>query len=412
MPQQPLADRIRPASVSEFFWPGDSTKQRDFVALLTSGSGSEFGSSLVLWGPPGSGKTTLARLIARSRDAEFAELAAFSAGVAQVRDILGAARERRDLYDRETVLFIDEFHRFSSAQQDSLLGAVETGTILLIAATTENPSVAVIRPLLSRSQVVGLKAHDSESLAAILRRALEVDPALQGKTLDADSLELLVEFAGGDARIALGLLESAAAHSQGQIGKRELNLANRTVPNYDRSGNQHYGAISAFIKSVRGSDPDAALQYLAMMIVGGEDPMFIARRLVILAAEDVGLADPLALQVATAAAHATSLVGLPEARIALSEATIYLCLAPKSNSAYRAINEAISAVSASWPNLPPWLINHSPEYRYPHESPAGIVAQDYGATGEFYVPKRFGQEAAMADRLAVIRRILRGDDSA
>jgi putative ATPase len=369
------------------------------------------GASVILWGPPGSGKTTLARLIAKSRQAEFVELAAFAAGVAQVREVLSAAKDRQTLFDRETVLFIDEFHRFSSAQQDSLLGAVEAGSILLIAATTENPSVAVTRPLLSRSRVFELRTHDAASLSSILDRAVSSDAALQGKSISGEAKESLIAISGGDARIALGLLEAAASHSAAEINKQDVELANQTVPNYDRAGIQHYSVISAFIKSVRGSDPDAALQYLAMMIVGGEDPMFIARRLVILAAEDIGLADPGALQVATSAATATSLIGLPEARIPLAEATIYLCLSPKSNSAYLAINAAIEQVSKAWPVVPEWLINHSPEYLYPHDSDLGILEQDYGSVQTFYVPKRFGLEAGYADRLAAIKRILRGDDS-
>lgn len=411
MPQQPLADRIRPSQPGDFFWPASALAHRESLASLLARPSTLVGTSIILWGPPGSGKTTLARLIATSREAEFAELAAIAAGVAQVREVLAAAKERQTLFDRETVLFIDEFHRFSSAQQDSLLGAVEAGSILLIAATTENPSVSVTRPLLSRSRVFELGAHDSDSLSAIVKRAFEIDPLLKGKTLGEGAMDSLISHSGGDARIALGLLEGAAAHSA-EITVLEIERANQTVPNYDRAGSQHYGAISAFIKSVRGSDSDAALQYLAMMILGGEDPMFIARRLVILAAEDIGLADPAALQIAVSAATATSLIGLPEARIPLAEATIYLCLAPKSNAAYLAINLAMEQVSQSWPSVPSWLTNHSPDYRYPHDSDSGILRQDYGAAGTYYLPKKFGVEGGYADRLAVIRRILRGDDSA
>lgn len=369
------------------------------------------GASVILWGPPGSGKTTLARLIAKARQSEFIELAAFAAGVGQVRDALASAKDRLTLFDRETVLFIDEFHRFSSAQQDSLLGAVESGSILLIAATTENPAVAVTRPLLSRSRVFELMTHDAVSLSSILDRALSSDAALQGKSISDEAKEALFAISGGDARIALGLLETAASYSAEEIRGQDIEFANQTVPNYDRAGSQHYSVISAFIKSVRGSDPDAALQYLAMMITGGEDPMFIARRLIILASEDIGLADPGALQIATSAATATSLIGLPEARIPLAEATIYLCLSPKSNSAYLAINAAMERVAKVWPVIPEWLINHSPDYRYPHDSELGILQQDYGSAQTFYTPKRFGLEASYADRLAAIKRILSGDDS-
>ena len=390
--------------------PNPSSGMTDSIRSLLESVETLVGSSLILWGPPGSGKTTLARLIANARDAEFIELAAISAGVVQVREVLAAASQRRSLYDRETALFIDEFHRFSSAQQDSLLSAVEAGAILLIAATTENPSVSVTRPLLSRSRVYELKAHDSQSLSAIITRALFVDTQLKGKGLADGAMDALIRLSGGDARIALGLLEAAAANSASEITAESVDLANQTVPNFDRAGTQHYGTISAFIKSVRGSDVDAALQYLAMMISGGEDPMFIARRLVILAAEDIGMADPQALQIATAAASATALVGLPEARIPLAEAAIYLALAPKSNSAYLAINAALEEVARSRPSIPPHLVNHSPQYRYPHDSEQSIVSQDYGAARHFYNPKKIGAEATLFERLAVIRRILRGDD--
>ena len=412
MPQQPLADRIRPNRAEDYAIPQEAESGPSSIRTLLDATQPWIGSSIILWGPPGSGKTTLARLIAAARKCEMVELAAISAGVAQVREVLVAAQQRRAIYDLDTVLFIDEFHRFSSSQQDSLLAAVEAGTILLIAATTENPSVSVTRPLLSRSRVFELKAHNDESLAAILRRAMEVDPVLSKKSLSQEALVTLLRLAGGDARIALGLLEAAAASAKAEITPKDVEQANQTVPNFDRAGTQHYSVISAFIKSVRGSDADAALQYLAMMIAGGEDPMFIARRLVILAAEDIGLADPQALQLATAAASATALVGLPEARIPLAEATIYLALAPKSNSAYLAINSALAEVSRNWPTVPDHLINHSPQYRYPHDSEKAIISQQYGATLRFYEPKPLGAESVNVDRIAAIRRILRGDDRA
>jgi putative ATPase len=383
-----------------------------------------------LWGPPGTGKTTIASVIARSSGREFVELSAVTAGVKDVRDVLTNARATGDTTGVAPVLFLDEIHRFSKAQQDALLPGVENGVIVLVAATTENPSFSVISPLLSRSIVVTLSALEPHDIDTVLARAIAHPQGLAGAfEVDPEAIELLVRLSGGDARKALGSLEAAAmvasgADESGRISAEYVALAvDRAMVRYDRDGDAHYDVISAFIKSVRGSDADAALHYLARMIEAGEDPRFIARRLIILASEDIGLADPTALSIAVDAAQAVALIGMPEGRIPLAEATIYLALAPKSNRAYMAINEAQSSIRAGLlGEVPAHLrdthysgaegLGHGRGYLYPHDADAGIVAQAYApeaAQGaSFYKPGSRGFEGELAKRQAAIRTILDG----
>jgi putative ATPase len=387
---------------------------------------------VILWGPPGTGKTTIASVIARSSGREFVELSAVTAGVKDVRDVLAGARVTGDTTGVAPVLFLDEIHRFSKAQQDALLPGVENGVVILVAATTENPSFSVISPLLSRSIVVTLSPLEPGDVGSVLTRALTHPQGLAGAfSLDDEALELLVRLSGGDARKALGSLEAAAMVASGSpVGEPPLITAehvalavDRALVRYDRDGDAHYDVISAFIKSVRGSDADAALHYLARMIDAGEDPRFIARRLIILASEDIGLADPSALSLAVATAQAIALIGMPEGRIPLSEATIYLALAPKSNAAYTAINEAQASIRAGHVGeVPPHLrdshypgakdFGHGRGYFYPHDVDAGIVRQRYApegqGEGQFYHPSPRGFENELSARYAAIRAILFG----
>jgi putative ATPase len=383
---------------------------------------------VILWGPPGTGKTTIASVIARSSGREFVELSAVTAGVKDVRDVLAHARTIGDTTGVAPVLFLDEIHRFSKAQQDALLPGVENGVIVLVAATTENPSFSVVSPLLSRSIVVTLSSLEPHDIEIVLARAIAHPQGLAGAfEVDPEAIELLVRLSGGDARKALGSLEAAAMVASGSENSRRISdehvalAVDRAMVRYDRDGDAHYDVISAFIKSVRGSDADAALHYLARMIEAGEDPRFIARRLIILASEDIGLADPTALSIAVDVAQAVALIGMPEGRIPLAEATIYLALAPKSNRAYMAINDAQASIRAGLlGEVPAHLrdthyagadrLGHGRGYLYPHDADAGIVAQAYAPEAvrgtSFYKPGSRGSEGELAKRQAAIRAIL------
>jgi putative ATPase len=391
---------------------------------LVDGGGT---TSVLRWGPPGSGKTTIARLIAAGR--RFVELSAVTAGVKDVRAAIDDAKDRLALQGERSVLFVDEVHRFNKAQQDALLPGVEAGLVTFVGATTENPFFSVISPLLSRSLLLTLQPLTDDDIAALLARAVADERGLGGRAeLDEAARDHLVQLAAGDARRALTALEAAAGAAEA-LGAARIELAhveqavNRAALRYDRDGDQHYDVTSAFIKSMRGGDVDAALHYLARMIEAGEDPRFIARRMVILASEDVGLADPNALVQAVAAAQALELIGLPEARLNLAQAVIYLTLAPKSNAVIRAVDSAIIDVRNGLAGAVPAhlrdthypgarRLQHGKGYRYPHDFPDGVVAQQYAPddiTGrDYYRPSDRGAERAAAARLASLRRAVRG----
>lgn len=399
---------MRPQSVDEILGQQRLLAPKGPLRRLLEGSGEQAMSSVLLWGPPGCGKTSIARLISQLHRGEFVELSAISAGVAQVRDVITAAKQRRDLFDRPTVLFIDEIHRFNKAQQDALLGSVESGELTLVAATTENPSFSVIRPLISRSLVFELEPISEADILALLDRALNDPRGLQA-SVEESALRRISKICFGDARRALSILEAAVALADPEpVTIEHVDSVTASTTPYDATDSEHYDTISAFIKSVRGSDVDAAVHYLARMIAGGEDPRFIARRLVILAAEDIGLADPQALPLAVSAHDAVSLIGMPEGRIPLAEATIYLALAPKSNRAYQAINSALADIEANgFKPVPPQLRSTGGVgYRYPHDEPSGVSAQDYGVDARFYEPSAHGLEQAMRQRLEQIRKLL------
>ena len=434
----PLAARMRPTSLEELVGQGHLLKPGSpLQALATKAIPGERSSSVsvILWGPPGTGKTTIAQLVARLSGRRFVELSAITAGVKDVREVMERARADRDAYGVNTVLFLDEIHRFSKAQQDALLPGVENGWIVLIAATTENPSFSVISPLLSRSLLLTLTLLSDADLVAVLKRAVLAPQGLAGAiSVDEDVLAQIALVSGGDARRALTILEAAATVAIGNAPKGASNSTtavleehvsaamDRALVRYDKDGDQHYDVISAFIKSVRGSDADAAVHYLARMIEAGEDPRFIARRLIILAAEDIGLADSHALPLAVAAAEAVAMIGMPEGRIPLAEATIYLCLAPKSNSAYNAINQAIEDVRAGlFGEVPKPLrsSNHAGAkgagagvgYLYPHDDPKAVVPQRYlddkTLNRSYFQPKDIGVERELVERWAKLRGIIR-----
>lgn len=461
----PLAVRMRPRSLDEvagqrhLLTPGSP-----LVALAADRTGESGAVSVILWGPPGTGKTTLAQAIARSSGRKFVELSAVTAGVRDVRQVMEEARANRDLYGVSTVLFLDEIHRFTKAQQDALLPGVENGWVILVAATTENPSFSVISPLLSRSLLLTLETLDDDDLGLLVDRAVEDPRGLAGRVaLDPEARAAIIRLASGDARRALTALEAAsssaiaevaAARSSEADDERESDGAgadaaasaepepaggdarpvitpetvsravDRALLRYDRDGDEHYDVISAFIKSVRGSDVDAALHYLARMIEAGEDPRFIARRIIVLASEDIGMADPTALGVAVAAADAVQYIGMPEGRIPLAQATVHLATAPKSNAAYVGIDRAIADIRAGKAGrVPKHLrdahypgakrLGHGKGYAYPHDDPIGVVPQQYlpdplrGAV--YYTPTEHGNERDVSSRLGKLRRIVRGE---
>ncbi len=426
----PLPVRMRPQTIDELVGqehllaPGAPLRQ-----LVTGQSPM----SVILWGPPGTGKTTIAHLVAGATDRRFVALSALTAGVKDVRAVIDEARRQRRTGGTPTVLFIDEVHRFSKTQQDSLLAAVEDRTVTLLAATTENPYFTVISPLLSRCVLLTLQPLAERSVRGLVRRAVSDERGLAGAVaLSPPAEDHLVRLAGGDVRKALTALEAAAASAEAQ-GATEIDLptAEKAVDvaavRYDRDGDAHYDVTSAFIKSMRGSDPDAALHWLARMLVAGEDPRFIARRIVIFASEDVGMADPQALVVATAAAQAVQLVGLPEAQLNLAQAVVHCATAPKSNSVTTAIFTALADVKAGrGGSVPTGLrdshypgskgLGHGKGYRYPHDDPHGVVTQQYPPDDllgvDYYRPTEHGAERAVADRLPRLRRIVRGLPSA
>jgi putative ATPase len=422
----PLAVRMRPRTLDEVVGQQHLTRDGSPLRKLAE---HDAAMSLLLWGPPGTGKTTLAYVISGVTRRRFTELSAVSAGVKDVRAAIEAARGELGLTGTQTILFIDEVHRFNKAQQDALLPAVENRWVSFIGATTENPFFSVVGPLLSRSLLLTLRPLSDQDITTVVDRALADERGLAGAVSLAGGVrEQLVRLAGGDARRALTYLEAAALGlpDGGVIDLPGLERAvDRAAVRYDREGDQHYDVISAFIKSIRGSDADAALHYLARMIEAGEDPRFIARRLVVHASEDVGLADPTALQTAIAAAQAVEFVGLPEVRINLAQAVIHLALAPKSNAVVTAINAAGADVQAGLAGpVPSHLrdasyrgaarLGHGRGYQYPHDFDGGIVSQAYApdsiAGRQYYQPTRHGAEARYADRSERIRAVLAGRD--
>lgn len=386
---EPLAERMRPRTLDDY------VGQQHLVgpgAVLRKMIDTGHISSFILWGPPGVGKTTLAQIVANMLQVPFYTLSAVTSGVKDVRDVIERAKSGRFFNSASPILFIDEIHRFSKSQQDSLLGAVERGVVTLIGATTENPSFEIIRPLLSRCQLYVLKSLEASDLLSLLHRAVSQDVELSKRHIHLQQTDALLRYSGGDARKLLNILELViSASTDDEVTITDEMVEERLLQNplaYDKDGEMHYDIISAFIKSIRGSDPDAALYWMARMIEGGEDPKFIARRVVISAAEDVGLANPNALLMANTAFDVVNKIGWPEGRIALAEAVVYLATSPKSNSAYLAIDEALAAVRATG-NLPvPLPIRNAPTalmkelgyhdgYLYPHDYPGNFVAQSY-----------------------------------
>ena len=386
---QPLAERLRPRTLDDYIG------QKHLVgegAVLRKMIEAGRITSFILWGPPGVGKTTLAQIIANKLETPFFTLSAVTSGVKDVRDVIEKAQKGRFFNEASPVLFIDEIHRFSKSQQDSLLGAVERGIVTLIGATTENPSFEVIRPLLSRCQLYVLKSLDKDDLLQLLDRAIHTDVMLRERHIELKETAAMIRYSGGDARKLLNILELVVeAAPQGDVVITDEMVVNRLQQNplaYDKDGEMHYDIISAFIKSIRGSDPDAALYWLARMIEGGEDPKFIARRLVISASEDIGLANPNALLLANAAFDAVNKIGWPEGRIPLAEATVYLATSEKSNSAYLAIDKALDLVRRTGNQPVPLHLRNAPTklmadlgyhdgYLYPHDYPGHYVAQQY-----------------------------------
>lgn len=424
-PESPLPVRMRPQSLDEVVGQDHLLGTGAPLRRLVEGSAP---ASVLLFGPPGTGKTTLANLVSQSRQGRFVGLSALSAGVKEVRTVIEEARRRREYDAQDTVLFIDEVHRFSKTQQDALLAAVENRTVLLIGATTENPSFSVVSPLLSRSLVLQLYALTDEDIRGLVRRTLTDERGLGGRfSLAEDAEQHLVRLSSGDGRRALTALEAAgdAVRAEGgdHIDLSTVEVAvDRAAVRYDRDGDQHYDVISAFIKSIRGSDVDAALHYLARMIEAGEDPRFLARRLVVHASEDIGMADPTALQSAIAAAHAVQFIGMPEGRLSLAQATVHLATAPKSNAVISGIDAALGDVRAGYAGaVPPHLrdahypgaaaLGHGKGYRYPHHTEEGVLPQQYPPDElvgrDYYEPTQHGTERTLTDRLSKLRRAVR-----
>lgn len=417
MPNIPLAERLRPRTLDEYIG------QRHLVGpdgvfrrFFETGNVPSF----ILWGPPGVGKTTLARIVATQLERPFFTLSAVTSGVKEVREVIESARKQRFFDARPPFLFIDEIHRFNKSQQDSLLGAVEQGIFTLIGATTENPSFEVIPPLLSRCQVYVLKPLEDEDLRVLLDRALATDTELREREIEVVETGALFRFAGGDARRLLNILDIVTGATHGRVvldDRYVTDCLQENIALYDKNGEQHYDVISAFIKSVRGSDPNAAIYYLARMLAGGEEPRFLARRLVILASEDIGLANPNALLLANACFDTVHKIGMPEARITLAETTIYLATSPKSNSAYMAINKALALVERDTSNRPvPLHLRNAPTrlmkregygagYKYAHDFPGNFAEQEFLpdtlAGTKFYEPNTSNStEARIAERIA------------
>ncbi len=420
----PLAVRMRPSSIEEVVGQQQALGEGSALRGLLTGA---TGVSVILWGPPGTGKTTIASLVSAVTGRDFVELSAVTAGVKDVRSIIEHARDQLAVTGRGTVLFVDEVHRFSKSQQDALLPAVENGWVTLIAATTENPSFSVISPLLSRSVLVTLQPLEETDIAALVRRAVSDPRGLDSRvSVTEEAVEYLARLSNGDARRALTSLEAATSGSSTIIDVPQIEAAvQRVAVRYDKDGDQHYDVISGFIKSVRGSDPDAALHYLARMIEAGEDPRFIARRLMILASEDIGMAEPNVLQTTVAAAQAVSMIGMPEASIILAHATIHAALAPKSNAVVTAIGEALADVrSGRMGEVPMHLrdahysgaakLGHGTEYVYPHDIDGGVARQQYLpdtlVDRVYYRPSRHGAEAAWGDIAQRLERARKGHD--
>jgi len=421
----PLAVRMRPRTLAEVIGQRHLTGEGTPFRKLAD---HDAAMSLLLWGPPGTGKTTLAQVVSRVTRRRFTELSAVTAGVKDVRAAIDAARRDLGLTGTGTILFVDEVHRFNKAQQDALLPAVENRWVSFIGATTENPFFSVVGPLLSRSLLLTLEPLSDADIRAVIERAVADERGLAGRITLADGVtDMLVRLAGGDARRVLTYLEAAAlgVKDGGAVDVTAVERAvDRAAVRYDRGGDQHYDVISAFIKSIRGSDADAAVHYLARMIQAGEDPRFIARRLIVHASEDIGLADPTALQAAVAAAHAVQFVGLPEARINLTQVVIHLALAPKSNAVIKAIGAAEADVQAGRiGSVPAHLrdahyrgadrLGHGKGYVYPHDLDGAVAAQQYApdelAGRRYYEPTRHGAEARFAERYERIRALLDGE---
>ena len=421
----PLAARMRPKSLDEVLGQAHLLDDGKPLRKLVEGRGR---SSVILYGPPGTGKTTIASLIAYQMGHHFVGLSALDSGVKQVREVISSAR-RSAQHGKRTVLFLDEVHRFSKTQQDALLAAVENQTVLLVAATTENPSFAVVSPLLSRSLLLTLQPLEASDIAELVERAVHDERGLADRVgIAAEAVDDIVRLAGGDARRALTYLEAAAETASG-ANVEEISAeivaqsVDKALVRYDRDGDQHYDVSSALIKSIRGSDVDAGLHYLARMIEAGEDPRFIARRLVILASEDIGMADPQALQIAVAASQAVQLIGMPEGKLTLAQAVIHLATAPKSASVNQAITAALADVRAGKSGTVPahlrdghyagaQRLGHAQGYKYPHDYPRGVVHQQYIPDelqdAVYYQPSEHGNESRISEYLGRLRRLVRG----